>query len=101
MFLCVTLVKIHDIEHYIFFLGSTMRLEQLFGVTRSMNDGDLNFDCFGFQQGIGIATDLSQIYGRHTEWNLPLRRLTPSFDRKNCHSWKCDTRVVYVNEAAC
>ena len=66
-----------------------------------MNGGDLNFDCLGFQQRLGTATILSQIYGRHPEWNSPPRRLTSSFDRKNCHSWKGDTRVTDVNEAAC
>ena len=47
MFVAVSIDKLRGIEDYIFFLNTSKRLEQLFGITRSMVDGDLNFDCLG------------------------------------------------------
>ena len=82
MFVCVTLAKVNGIKDYIFFQNSTKRLEQLFGVVRSMVGGDLNFDSLGLRRRLGDASALSQIYARHPEWDSPPRKLTCSFDRK-------------------
>ncbi|KAL7530742.1 hypothetical protein ACHAXR_010378 [Thalassiosira sp. AJA248-18] len=101
MFVAVAIAKNHGIKDYIFFLNTSKRLEQLFGITRSMIGGDLNFDCLGLQHRLGDAAAISQIYGRHPEWDSPPRKLTCSFDRKNCHSWKGDTKVKDVDVSAC
>ena len=101
MYCCITLSKHHRIFDFIWFLNTTKRLEQLFGILRSMEGGNLNFDCLGLQQRIGEASIISQIYSRHPEWDSPPRKLTSSFDRKNCRSWMGDTNIEHINEAQC
>ena len=101
MYIAVAIAIHEGVVHYIFFHNSTKRLEQLFGILRSMIGGDLNFDCVGLQQRLGTASQIAQIYARHPEWNPPARKLTDSFDRKNVHSWTGDTKVAGVDVAAC
>ena len=35
----------HNIKDFYFFLNSNKRIEQLFGILRSMIGGNMNFDC--------------------------------------------------------
>ena len=101
MFVCVTLSKHEGIFDLIWFLNTTKRLEQLFGILRSMEGGNLNFDCLGLQQRVGEAATISQIYGCHPEWDSPPRKLTLSSDCKNCHSWRGDTNIEHIDKAQC
>ena len=99
MFVCVTLSKHEGIFDLIWFLNTTKRLDQLFGILRSMEGGNLNFDCLGLQQRVGEAATISQIYGCHPEWDSPPRKLTSSSDGKNCHSWRGDINIEHIDEA--
>jgi len=100
VFAAVTLLKSIGRDEFYWFLNSTQRLEQLFGIVRSMRGGDLNFDCLGLQERLGKTAGIAQ-YMRHPEWKPSIRRLTCAFDRKNTHSWKGDTRVMHIDEAKC
>jgi len=83
------------------FLNTTKRLEQLFGVLRSQRNGNLNFDCLDLRDRLATCVGISQVLSRHPEWKAPSRRLTSSYDRKNTHSWKGDTSVLQVHAALC
>jgi len=101
IYCCVTLSKHHKIYDFIWFLNTSQRLEQLFGIVRSMEGGNLNFDSLGLQQRVGEAATISQIYARHPEWDSPPRKLTCTLDRKNCRSWKGDTNIKHVGVLHC
>jgi hypothetical protein len=47
MFVSVTMHKHHGVTNYHWFLDSSKRLEQYFGILRSMRGGDLNFNVQG------------------------------------------------------
>jgi len=93
--------KYHKVNDYYWFLDSTKRLEQFFGILRSMVRGDLNFSVLGLKNRMGDAATIAQIYAEHPEWYTLSRKLSNSFDRKNVRSWKGDTDVRHVDEALC
>ena len=100
-YLSVALAKHHGITDYIFFFDSSQRLEELFGILRSMRGGDMNFDFLGLSQRVGTACSLAQIFANHPEWNNPARKIHSTKDRKNVRSWKGDTKIATVNLEAC
>ena len=85
-YLSIAPAKHHQIDDWIFFFDTSQRLEELYGILRSMRGGDMNFDFQGLSQRIGTACALSQILSRHPEWNHPAHKINNTMDRKNTHS---------------
>ena len=83
MFLSVTLGKLRGVDHFYFFHNTNNRLEQLFGILRSMINGNMNFDCLDLQDRIADATLVQWIYTQHPEWDRSARKLTNTVNRKN------------------
>ena len=101
MFVNVFLSKKHGVKHFWFFLNTNKRLEQLFGILRSLRRGMLNFDCLDLRDRIGDAGLIQWIYSEYPQWDQSSRRLTNSMDRKNTRSWKGDTLVADVDGVMC
>ena len=101
MFVSVTLAKVNGIEHFYWFLNTNKKIEEFFGILRSMHRGDLNFDCLDLRNRAADAGLVQWVYGMHPEWDLPSRRLKSSYDRKNPRSWKGCTKVAEVDEIGC
>ena len=90
MFVSVSLGKMHGIKVFFWFLNSNHRLEQLFGILRSMINGHLNFDCLDLRDRLADATLVQWIYSQYPEWDRSSRKLNNTVDRKNTRSWgKC------------
>ena len=45
MFISVTLAKVNGVKHFYWFLNTNKKIEEFFGILRSMRKGNLNFDC--------------------------------------------------------
>ena len=101
MFVNVFLAEKHGIEHLYFFLNANKRLEQLFGILRSLRRGDLNFSCLDLRDIIGDAGLTQLIYSEFPEWDNTPRSLTNVMDRKNPKYWEGDKFVANVNVAMC
>eukprot|EP00986_Skeletonema_menzelii_P017389 scaffold19230_cov154-Skeletonema_menzelii.AAC.1 len=101
MYISVTKAKVSDVEDFYWFLNSSKKIEEFFGIMRSFAGGNLNFDCLELRNRAGDAATCNWIYGQYPEWKEPSRRLTSSIDRKNVRSWKGDTKLANVNEIAC
>jgi hypothetical protein len=101
LFVVVTIAKHEGMDDIWWFLNTSKRLEQLFGILRSQRNGNLNFDCLDLRDRIGTSVGISQVFARHPEWRSPARRLTTFNDRKNTRSWKGITQVAAIDEAAC
>ena len=82
-------------------MNTNKRLEQLFGITRSMRGGNLNFDCLDLHDHLADYAVVQWIYAEHPEWQEPSRRLNSSADRKHTRSWRGDTKVDEVNLVRC
>ena len=61
-----------------------------------MERGNLNFNFLGLAQHVVTSSALMHIYAIHPEGDIPSRKLTAMIDRKNCHSWKGDAKVLNV-----
>lgn len=101
MFVSVTLAKVNGVEDFWWFLNTNKRLEQLFGITRSMRGGNLNFDCLDLRDRLADSSIVQWIFSMYPQWDEPSRRLKTTIDRKNTRSWKGDTRVANANEVEC
>ena len=101
MFISVTKAKKSGVEDFYWFLNTSKKIEEFFGIMRSFAGGNLNFDCLELRNRAGDAATCDWIYGQHPEWKEPSRRLTNSIDRKNVRSWRGDTKVAHVNEVDC
>ena len=101
MFVSVSLGKMHGVKHFYFFLNSNKRIEQLFGILRSMINGNMNFDCLDFCDRVADVTIVQWIYSQHPEWDKSSRRLNNTVDRKNTRSWRGDTLLSIVDEEKC
>ena len=101
MFVSVTMHKHHGVINYHWFLDSSKRLEQYFGILRSMRGGDLNFNVQGLKERMIDATGIARVYASHPEWDTLSRKLHSSHDRKNVRSWRGCTDTRNVNEAKC
>ena len=101
MFVNVSVAKKHGVKHFWFFLNTNKRLEQLFGILRSLRRSNLNFSCLDLRDRLGDAVLIQWIYSEYPEWDQSSRRLTNSMDRKNTRSWKGCTLVANVDEVAC
>ena len=83
------------------FLNTSKKIEEFFGIMRSLSGGNPNFDSLELRNRAGDAATCDWIYGEHPEWKEQSRRLKSCIDRKNVRSWKGDTKVANVNEVAC
>ena len=79
-------------------MDSTQKLEELFGIIRCMQGGDINFSVLQLQQQIADYSAIQNIYLEHPEWLLAQRRLKVSNDRKNVLSWTGNLDIRIVNE---
>jgi hypothetical protein len=101
MYISVTMHKMCNVNNYWWFLDSTKRLEQFFGILCSMRGGDLNFALIGLRDRMADATTIGHIYAENPQWSTLSRKLSCSFDRENVRSWKGNTDVHMVNEPKC
>ena len=83
------------------FLNTNKKIEEFFGILRSIRKGNLNFDCLDLRNRAADAGLVQWVYGMHSEWDLPSQRLKSSYDRKNPRSWKGCTKVAEVDEIGC
>ena len=93
--------SLSSLYRYYWFQDSTKRLEQLFGILRSMRRGNLNFDALDLRDRIVDSCGIAQIYAKNPEWDTAPRRLSTSFDRKNPRSWQGCVDVRLVEEPEC
>ena len=101
MFMNVAVAQHHGIEDFYWFLNTNKYLEQLFEIIWSMIQGNMNFDCLDLRDRLGDAVMIQWIYSDHPEWDRPSRRINNTNDRKNCRSWRGDTKVANVNLTEC
>jgi len=92
---------VSGVEYFWWFLNTYKRIEQLFGITRSMRGGNLNYDCLDLRDRLGDSALVQWIYAQYPQWDEASRRLNSSANRKNIISWKGDTKVAGVNVAVC
>ena len=101
MFVNVSIAKKHGIIFFWLFLNTNKRLEELFGILRSLRRGNLNLECLDLRDRLGNAVLIQWIYTEYPEWDEPSCRLTDTMDRKNTRSWKGDTLDADVDEVVC
>jgi hypothetical protein len=101
MFISVTLAKANNISDWYWFLDTNKRIEQFFGIVRSLRGGDMNFDVSGLKYRVGDASLIDWIYAQHPEWKRDSRHLISSIDRKNTRSWNGCTKTAKVDEVKC
>ncbi|KAE9407848.1 hypothetical protein BT96DRAFT_850041, partial [Gymnopus androsaceus JB14] len=112
---CVAKGKI-DIPNGLFWLAllGTDRLEQLFGILRSIIGNDCNVDILQLVHRLTGTTELSNILAEHPEWDRTPRRLRlPAVDRQGKEilgssidhvspaTWKGDVRTSVVSLLNC
>lgn len=73
---CVAKAKVDnpDGEFYIILLG-TDRLEELFGILRTMVGNDTNLDILQLASRISGTTEVSNILAKYPQWDRAPRRL--------------------------
>ena len=101
IFISLTQAKVNGVEVFYWFLQSNKRIEEFFGILRSLRRGDLNFDAWDIRNRISDASIVQWIYAQHPEWNDQARHLKSSADRKNTKSWKGCVDPSKVDEVAC
>ena len=101
MYISVTQAKVNGVTDFWWFLNTNKRIEQFFGILRSLRRGNMNFDALDLRNRVADATLVQWIYAQRPEWNDEPRRLRSSADRKNTRSWKGCTKVANVDVVAC
>jgi hypothetical protein len=101
MYVSLTLAKVNRVSYWYWFLNTNKRIEEFFGILRSLRGGDMNFDAADLKHRVGDASLINWIYARHPEWKKDSKRLRSSADRKNTRSWKGCTKVSVVDEVKC
>ena len=101
MFISVTLAKVEGVTDFWWFLNTSKRIEEMFGIVRSMRRGDMSFDALGLRDRVADAGLVDYIYEQKPEWKPASRRLQSTIDRKNTISWKGDTKLCHVNVVEC
>jgi predicted component of type VI protein secretion system len=93
MFVSVVVAKLNDIDEFCFFMNSSKRLEQLFGIVRSFQGGNMNFDVLGLRDRLADSCAIAAVCNKHPNWDSGHRRLQECFDRKNTTSWRGDVNI--------
>jgi len=107
---CVAKAKIDDPdgEFWLILLG-TDRLEELFGILRTMVGNDANLDILQLVSRLSGTTEVANILARYPQWDCSPRRLKlPAMSRESKEipdsadhikpaSWRGDVRLKYVS----
>ncbi|PBK59574.1 hypothetical protein ARMSODRAFT_777510 [Armillaria solidipes] len=114
-FFCVAKAKVDDPsgKFWIILLG-TDRLEQLFGILRSIVGNDANLDILQLVIRLTGTTEVANILAKHPEWDRTPRRLRlpaitrdevevsdSKVDHINPASWRGDVRLSMVSLITC
>ncbi|KAJ7927902.1 hypothetical protein B0H13DRAFT_2552011 [Mycena leptocephala] len=113
-YFCVAKAKVDDPEgNFWLILLGTDRLEQLFGILRTMIGNDANLDILQLIERITGTTECANILAKYPHWDRPPRRLTlPALARDSTElpdkvdhirppSWRADTAVRNVTPLTC
>ncbi|KAJ7055250.1 hypothetical protein C8F01DRAFT_1234702 [Mycena amicta] len=114
VFFCVAKAKVDDPDgsFYLVLLG-TDRLEELFGILRTMVGNDRNVDVLQLAERITGCTEVANILALHPEWDSRTRRLKlPAMTRDSTDlhqridhimppSWRGDVSNASVNLLSC
>ena len=95
------LAKSLDVDEYFTFMDSDDRLEQLFGIIRTLSGQNRNFDMLELESNIGIATSIAQYFVVYPEKRRGSRKLSASLDHWNPVSWTGCTKTSNVDLAQC
>lgn len=110
VFFCVAKAKVDDQEgsFWIILLG-TDRLEEMFGILRTMVGTDANLDLFSLASRLSGCTEVSNILAKYPQWDRSPRRLKlPALTRTSTElpdrsdhikpaSWRGDVQVKNVS----
>ena len=97
----MALAKEMEIDEYFIFMDSDDRLEQLFGVLRTLHGQQRNFDMLELEQNISIACSIREYFCRYPQKALGSRKLSQSLDHWNPKSWTGCTKTSTVDVADC
>ncbi|KAJ7306878.1 hypothetical protein DFH08DRAFT_944693 [Mycena albidolilacea] len=100
-YFCVAKAKVDDPtgKFWLILLG-TDRLEELFGILRTMIGNDRNLDVLQLVERITGSTEVANILAMYPHWDRPPRRLQlPTLARDS--SWRGDTTVANVTPLTC
>ncbi|KAJ7255087.1 hypothetical protein B0H12DRAFT_1233167 [Mycena haematopus] len=115
VYFCVTKAKIDDPtgSFWLMLLG-TDRLEELFGILRTMIGNDRNLDSLQLAERITGTTEIANIFAMYPHWDRPPRRLhLPAMAREDSTalpdrtdhikppSWRGDTSLVNLTPLTC
>ncbi|KAJ7193500.1 hypothetical protein GGX14DRAFT_378862 [Mycena pura] len=105
-YFCVAKAKVDDPDgNFWLILLGTDRLEQLFGILRTMIGNDRNLDILQLVERITGSTEIANIFAKYPHWDRPPRRLSlPALTRDSKElpdkvdhirppSWRGDTAV--------
>ncbi len=67
MYISVSMHKVYNVNDYWWFLDSTKRLEQFFGILRSMRGDDLIFSLLGLRDRMADAATVGHIYAENPQ----------------------------------
>ncbi|KAK7007633.1 hypothetical protein R3P38DRAFT_2553314 [Favolaschia claudopus] len=114
VYFCVAKAKADDPEgNFWLILLGTDRLEQLFGILRTMIGNDSNLDILQLVERITGTTECANIFAKYPHWDRPLRRLSlPALTRDSTAlpdkvdhirppSWRGNTAVRDVTLLTC
>lgn len=114
VFFCVAKLKIDNpLGNFFIILLGTDRLEEIFGILRTMIGYDASLDILQLLQRLGGTTEVSSILAKHPEWDRSPRRLKlPALDKNGLDvhkgvdhikpaSWRGDVNVSNVNLKTC
>ncbi|PPQ83076.1 hypothetical protein CVT26_011922 [Gymnopilus dilepis] len=114
VYFCVAKAKAdHPTGSFWITLLGTDRLEELFGILRTMVGNDANVDMLQLTERLGGTTEVSNIFAKHPEWDRSPRRLKmPTLTRssedipgQSDHlkpgTWKGDVRLDNVTLQTC
>ncbi|KAJ7092187.1 hypothetical protein C8R44DRAFT_554520, partial [Mycena epipterygia] len=102
VFFCVAKAKVDDPtgRFWIILLG-TDRLEQLFGILRTMIGNDTNLDILQLIERITGTTECANILAKYPHWDRPPRQLPDKADHIRPPSWRGDVAVANVTLLTC
>jgi hypothetical protein len=114
VFFCVAKAKVDDPDgNFWLILLGTDRLEQLFGILRTMIGNDANLDILQLIERLTGSTECANIFAKYPHWDRPPRRLKlPSLARDSTElpdkadhirpaSWRGNTAVKDVTLLTC
>ncbi|KAJ6576765.1 hypothetical protein B0H10DRAFT_1963342 [Mycena sp. CBHHK59/15] len=113
VYFCVAKAKVDDpTGNFWLILLGTDRLEELFGILRTMIGNDRNLDMLQLVERITGTTEVANIFAQYPHWDRPPRRLhlpalardstaLPNMDHIKPGLWRGDTSVASVLPQTC